>query len=43
LVNTAGSGGALYIDNWVNPNTTYASLVGSFNNVVRQLMTLVQG
>jgi len=43
LVNTAGNGGVLYIDQWVDPTTTYASLVGDLNNVVRQLMSLVQG
>jgi hypothetical protein len=43
LINTAGSGGVLYINNWTGAPTTYTSLVGSFNNVVRQLMTLVQG
>jgi hypothetical protein len=43
LVNTAGSGGTLYVENWVSPQATYTSLVGDFNNVIRQLMTLVQG
>jgi von Willebrand factor type A domain len=43
LVSTAGSGGVLYVNNWTGAATTYTSLVGSFNNVVRQLMTLVQG
>ena len=42
LINTGGSGGVLYIDNWTGSQSTYTSLVGSFNNVVRQLMTLVQ-
>jgi hypothetical protein len=43
LVNTAGNGGVLYIDQWVDPTTTSASLIGDLNNVVRQLMSLVQG
>ncbi len=43
LVNTAGSGGVLYINNWTGAASTNTQLVGSFNNVVRQLMTLVSG
>jgi hypothetical protein len=43
LISTAGSGGVLYVNNWTDASTTYTSLVGSFNNVVRQLMTLVKG
>lgn len=41
LVATAGHGGNLYITNWTNSNQTYSDLVGNFNNVVRQLMSLV--
>ena len=43
LVNTAGSGGTLYVENWLGARETYPKLVGDFNNVIRQLMTLVQG
>jgi hypothetical protein len=43
LVNTAGHGGALYINNWVNQNSGSVNLNGSFNNVVRQLCKIVQG
>lgn len=43
LVKTAGHGGALYINNWTNPTNTRCSLDASFNNVVRQLTSLVQG
>ena len=43
LVYTAGNGGALYIDNWTTPAAMVTSLNGSLNNVVRQLMTLIQG
>jgi hypothetical protein len=43
LVYTAGNGGALYIDTWTTPSAIAASLTGSFNNVVRQLMTLTKG
>jgi hypothetical protein len=43
LVNTAGHGGALYINNWVNKNAGSINLNGSFNNVVRQLCKIVQG
>jgi hypothetical protein len=43
LVYTAGNGGALYIDTWTSPAAMYATLTGSFNNVVRQLMALTKG
>jgi len=46
LVNTAGHGGALYIINWPTgspPSAASTSLNGTFNNVLRQLTTLVQG
>lgn len=43
IVKTAGHGGALYINNWTNPTNTRSSLDTSFNNVVRQLTSLVQG
>ncbi|MDR3612306.1 MAG: VWA domain-containing protein [Candidatus Obscuribacterales bacterium] len=43
LVYTAGNGGALYIDTWSSPAAMYTTLTGSFNNVVRQLMTLTKG
>jgi hypothetical protein len=43
LVNTAGHGGALYINNWVNTTTGSTNLNGSLNNVVRQLCKIVQG
>ncbi|MBU6454777.1 MAG: hypothetical protein KGS72_23620 [Cyanobacteria bacterium REEB67] len=42
LVKTAGHGGALYINNWTDNKTGLASLNGSFNNVVRQLTSIVQ-
>lgn len=43
IVKTAGHGGALYINNWTTPTNTRSSLETSFNNVVRQLTSLVQG
>jgi hypothetical protein len=43
LVYTAGHGGVLYINNWVNQTTGTANLNGSLNNVVRQLCKIVQG
>jgi hypothetical protein len=42
VVSTAGHGGVLYVDAWVNAATNYGTLVGKFNNVVRQLINLVQ-
>ena len=41
LVATSGHGGALYIEQWSNPANTLNALTGDFNNIVRQLMTLV--
>ncbi|MBS1998769.1 MAG: hypothetical protein JSS86_20735 [Cyanobacteria bacterium SZAS LIN-2] len=43
LVNKAGHGGALYINPFNDPTTGAPGLNGSFNNVLRQLTTLVQG
>jgi hypothetical protein len=43
LVYTAGNGGALYINPWTSPQSMYTALTGSFNNVLRQLMTLTKG
>jgi hypothetical protein len=43
LVNTAGHGGVLYVVQWANPATSVNDLTSNFNNVVRQLMTLVAG
>lgn len=41
LVGTAGNGGTLSVDQWIGPTQTSTTLTGRFNNVVRQLMTLV--
>lgn len=43
LIKAAGHGGALYINNWTDPTNTRKSLETSFNNVIRQLTSLVQG
>lgn len=43
LVNTACDGGQLYIVPWSTPAGTATVLTGDFNNIVRQLMTLIQG
>ena len=43
LIKTADNGGVLSINNCVNAASTNSSLAGSLNNIVRQLMTLVQG
>jgi len=43
LVYTAGHGGVLYINNWVNQTQGSINLNGSLNNVVRQLCKIVQG
>jgi hypothetical protein len=43
VVSTAGHGGTLSVDTWTNAASSYTTLVGRFNNVVRQLCTLVSG
>ena len=43
LVYTAGHGGVLYINNWINQTTGSTNLNGTLNNVVRQLCKIVQG
>lgn len=43
VVGAAGNGGTTQIDTWVDPQTTYGTMVGKLNNVARQLITLVQG
>jgi hypothetical protein len=43
VVSTAGNGGTLSVDMWANPASSYTTLVGRFNNVVRQMLTLVSG
>lgn len=41
IVGAAGHGGVLHIDNWVDANTTRASLYSRLSNVARQLVTLI--
>jgi hypothetical protein len=43
LVNTAGSGGALYINNFANKTSGASTFAGNFNNIVRQLTALLRG
>lgn len=43
VVGAAGNGGTTQIDTWVDPVTTQASLLGKFNSLARQLITLVNG
>lgn len=43
LVQTAGSGGTLLIANWTNAAQAATTLEGDFNNVIRQLLTLMRG
>ncbi len=43
LVYTAGHGGVLHTDTWVDPQTTLNTLNGKFNNIVRQLVVLNRG
>jgi hypothetical protein len=43
LVNTAGSGGSLYINNFTSKSSGAATFAGNFNNIVRQLTALLRG
>jgi hypothetical protein len=43
LVNTAGSGGSLYINNFTSKSSGATTFAGNFNNIVRQLTALLRG